>query len=517
MDCASLYAVMNPVAIRAERRGTRIERNQTPSKIVERPDGRIRECRVAFAGESAGLPSGRGTGIIRGVPVRTGTFHPTEITKSFPENLMMKTFGSGFQQNLSTFGYLCVCLNVIFFDYILVTEPFIRQSIYLDLAKEDSYVENLTAILFFLAGILLVIVATTERRIFPRCIYILGCVAFMFAAGEEISWGQRIFDFETPENLMKINDQNEFTIHNITTEQFDLTRIFYEIYIFGTFIFCIIICAAFFCNKNTLLGIPLPSIPLMLSFLVMLSHTPIDSIFLTIEKELLLIFIIYILLSTISNKIPIIIYATATMILILVISWTYHYIDSYIYTGEVQEFLFSLCCFFYSLELLQAQRSVTLFAVQNFPKTALVYIVGICVIPGSIYLVFLKYTRPEMILRYQRETIQFLKDADPIIYSNFDVYLKERSLIYVRDNCSSKDMNIRFFLHIDPIQQSDLPYLRKQYGFDNRNFSFKKFGGFFDGQHCIVVRYLPNYDIAKITTGQFVEDRQIWSGTFTFM
>ena len=86
--------------------------------------------------------------------------------------------------NLSTFGYLCVCLNAIFFGYILITEPSILQSVYFDLTKEDSYVENLTAILFFLVGLLLVIVASTERHIFQRCIYILGCLAFMFAAME---------------------------------------------------------------------------------------------------------------------------------------------------------------------------------------------------------------------------------------------------------------------------------------------------------------------------------------------
>ena len=141
---------------------------------------------------------------------------------------------------------------------------------------------------------------------------------------------------------------------------------------------------------------------------------------------------------------------------------------------------------------------------------------GICVISGSIYLVFLKYTQPERILRLQQETIHFLKDADPIIHANFDVYLKEKSLIYVRDNCNSEDMNMRFFLHIDPIQQSDLPWSRKQFGFDNLDF-YPKDGDLSDGQRCILVRYLPKYDIAKITTGQSVEDRQIWSGTFTFM
>ena len=438
------------------------------------------------------------------------------------------------KSNLSTFGYLCVCLNAIFFGYILITEPSVPQSVFFDLTEEDSYVENLTAILFLMVGLLLVIIAATERRIFQRCIYILGCLAFMFVAGEEISWGQRIFDFETPDKLMNLNKRNEFNvefnIHNIITEQFRVIWIFNAVYIYGTYIFCMITCAAFFCNKNTFLGIPLPSIPLMLSFLVMLSHTPktiimnSDLYFFTMEKVLLLLFIIYILLS---NKISLIIYTAATMILILVVPYMYHYNDNNytIRDREVREFLFSLCCFFYALELLQAQRSVSLFAVRNSPKTTLVYMVGICVISGSIYLAFLKYTRPEMILRHQQETIRFIKDADPVIRSNFDVYLKEKSLIYVRDNCSSEDMNIKFFLHIDPIQQSDLPYIRKQYGFDNRDFYFKKIGGFFNGQRCIVIRYLPGYGIAKITTGQSIRNRRngtftythIWNGTFTFM
>ena len=425
---------------------------------------------------------------------------------------MMKMSGSGFQQNLSTFGYLCVCLNAIFFGYILITEPLIRQSIYFDLTKEDSYVENLTAILFFLAGLLLVIVATTERRIFPRCIYILGCVAFMFAAGEEISWGQRIFDFDTPENLMNINLKNEFNIHNIEIQKYYFNHAFYAIYMYGTFVFCIITCAAFSWNKKMILGIPLPSIPLMLGFLVMLSSTHHTNIFI-MEKELLLIFIIYILLS---NRISLIVYATATMILVTVVPYTYHHDDGRIYSHESQEYLLGLCCFFYSLELLQAQRSVNPFAVQDPPKTTLFHMAGICVVSGSIYLVFLKYTQPEMILRHQRETIHFLKDADPIIRSNYDVYLKEKSLIYVRDNCSSEEYDTRFFLHIDPIQQSDLPCSRKQFGFDNFDFD-SEIGDLSDGQRCIVVRHLPEYDIARITTGQFIEDRQIWRGTFTFM
>ena len=420
------------------------------------------------------------------------------------------------QQNLSTFGYLCVCLNVFFFGYIFVTDPFIPPYKYNALTREDSYVENATAILLFLTGILFVIVATTERHIFQRCVYILGCVAFMLASGEEISWGQRIFDFETPEKLMNLNEIDEFTIHNLRIGEISLFTMLTAILIYGTFMFCVIICAAFFCNKNTFLGIPLPSIPLMLSFLIVVSHEPIiidsNRYIFTMDKELLLIFIIYILFS---NKISLIIYTIATMILILVIPHMYYYNGRITNHYEMQEFLLSLCFLFYSLELLQAQKYAS--AAQNSPNNILTYMIGICVISAGIYLAFLTYNRPEMILRHQQELSNFLNDTNPIIRAKFDVYLKEKLLIYARDDCNSEDINMRFFLHIDPIRQSDLPDRRKQYGFGKRNFRFMKRGDFFDGQRCIMVRHLPGYDIAKITTGQFVEDRQIWIGTFTFM
>lgn len=46
---------------------------------------------------------------------------------------------------------------------------------------------------------------------------IFGAVALamVLVAGEEISWGQRIFGFETPDDLLEINVQGETTLHNI--------------------------------------------------------------------------------------------------------------------------------------------------------------------------------------------------------------------------------------------------------------------------------------------------------------
>ena len=64
---------------------------------------------------------------------------------------------------------------------------------------------------------MLLVTALLERSIFRRCVYILGGMAMVFAAGEEISWGQRIFGFATPDLLMTLNEQKEFTVHNIAT------------------------------------------------------------------------------------------------------------------------------------------------------------------------------------------------------------------------------------------------------------------------------------------------------------
>ena len=46
--------------------------------------------------------------------------------------------------------------------------------------------------------------------------HVLLGVAFLVGLLEEISWGQRLFGWSTPESLAGINEQDETTIHNIT-------------------------------------------------------------------------------------------------------------------------------------------------------------------------------------------------------------------------------------------------------------------------------------------------------------
>ena len=105
--------------------------------------------------------------------------------------------------------------------------------------------------------------------------------------------------------------------------------------------------------------------------------------------------------------------------------------------------------------------------------------------------------------------------ARPAAQSDFDVYLHDGALYYVRENCRPDDVAPRFFLHFFPRHDADLPNYRRKYGFDNRSFDFAWRGGFFDGK-CITQEPLPDYPVSRIRTGQWLpaEDRQLWQADF---
>lgn len=91
------------------------------------------------------------------------------------------------------------------------------------LFTEDHYFENVGAISLFLTSfmffyVFLLTLKSQSRDVFFRMklIALLGlAVIAFFGAGEEISWGQRIFNIQTPEALARVNVQDEITVHNI--------------------------------------------------------------------------------------------------------------------------------------------------------------------------------------------------------------------------------------------------------------------------------------------------------------
>ena len=93
---------------------------------------------------------------------------------------------------------------------------------------------------------------------------------------------------------------------------------------------------------------------------------------------------------------------------------------------------------------------------------------------------------------------------------DWDVYLVGNSLIYKKEQCTPKDTEPAFFLHLYPVDMNDLPSHRKQYGFDNLDFAFRDHRLPIKGEVCTAVRELPDYGIATIHTGQYTGEGWIW-------
>ena len=109
-------------------------------------------------------------------------------------------------------------------------------------------------------------------------------------------------------------------------------------------------------------------------------------------------------------------------------------------------------------------------------------------------------------------------DRPPVIRSDFDVYLNDNTLTYVKEPCASADTEAVFFLHLYPADANDLPGWRKQHGFDNLDFDFDGRGMIFDGK-CMARIPLPEYAIARIGTGQYMVRvgggyNHLWEGNF---
>ena len=444
-----------------------------------------------------------------------------------------------YDRKIAALGYIFLCLNALFFGYLSVAD----SSGYDTHIKEDGWVENLTAVWLLLAGLMLLATALAETNFLRRCIYVLGSIAFVFGAGEEISWGQRILGFATPDFLLNLNTQGEFNVHNINYE------IFHIIFLEGTLVLCVLTCAAFFNRKNKLFGIRLPSILLVLGFLTMLSYRGdvetdfVDFILQREQPEQLLLLLIAIF-TLFSRQTKLFVVAATTMALVVALACANYFHGPYV--NEVREYLFSSLFLFYTLQLFLAHEPVrrklmtqfTSFSlllrrvepwhggdaeadfsppdtgsIENLMQT-LFLVACIAIIATSIVLASFAYFSGKAEVAAFEERYRKIISIKPDIKSSFDVYLTGKELIYFKAPCVPADTESRFFLHIIPADKKSLPSDRKRYGFDNLDFAFKRYRIPIKGEVCAAVRELPDYAIAAIHTGQYTDEGQIWKGSF---
>ncbi len=114
-----------------------------------------------------------------------------------------------------------------------------------------------------------------------------------------------------------------------------------------------------------------------------------------------------------------------------------------------------------------------------------------------------------------RSHYEALVAGEPAVRADFDISLSENTLVYVKEPCARADTEAMFFLHLYPVDVNDLPDHRQQHGFDNLDFNFAGRGVIFGGR-CLATVALPEYDIARISTGQYVRVEggfdHLWEG-----
>ena len=96
----------------------------------------------------------------------------------------------------------------------------------------------------------------------------------------------------------------------------------------------------------------------------------------------------------------------------------------------------------------------------------------------------------------------------------FELYWDGGRLVYRKEPCVAADTEARFFLHLFPADVNDLPPDRRQYGFGNLGFDFPQRGAI-RGDKCLAAVPLPDYEIARIRTGQYLTGgAQLWQADF---
>jgi hypothetical protein len=102
-----------------------------------------------------------------------------------------------------------------------------NYSVYEIIGREDHLIEWLQFFLFGVSGIIAFLLALKFKKVSKLMffMFLIVSLGLIFVAGEEISWGQRIFNIQAPEifdgeaeiPVLEYNVQSEMNLHNFKT------------------------------------------------------------------------------------------------------------------------------------------------------------------------------------------------------------------------------------------------------------------------------------------------------------
>ena len=123
---------------------------------------------------------------------------------------------------LSMISILIFPLFIVFLFSLLLFMPSTQDFTLIQL-KENNSIEMLTFIFLLVASIIGLKLASDsylkKTKTYVWIFITLFSILLFIVAMEEISWGQQLFKFKTPEAIAPLNAQGELTLHNINSLQ----------------------------------------------------------------------------------------------------------------------------------------------------------------------------------------------------------------------------------------------------------------------------------------------------------
>ncbi|MFD2516188.1 hypothetical protein ACFSRY_20120 [Pontibacter locisalis] len=120
---------------------------------------------------------------------------------------------------LYTFSFAHIFIGIVF--------SYLSTDLYYYYTAEDSYIEYFTAFILLATSLLCFYRASATGIKLPKLFFYAAAVIFFLGFGEEMSWGQRTFGYETPDDLKEINAQKEFNLHNIHLAGINLNKLIF--------------------------------------------------------------------------------------------------------------------------------------------------------------------------------------------------------------------------------------------------------------------------------------------------
>ena len=113
---------------------------------------------------------------------------------------------------------VAICVLPLFVVLTGIGTGLVSKELYKWFIDEDRVAENVQVLAYVLSCFMSLWIAIQLRKVNRNgfaLLYLCAAAGLFLTAGEEISWGQRLFSWQTPQLMAEINRQQETTLHNI--------------------------------------------------------------------------------------------------------------------------------------------------------------------------------------------------------------------------------------------------------------------------------------------------------------